>query len=55
VPIVYTTFEPDRALDVSQAEAESLGKQGLLVPAPIPVPAAASVKAAPKSDAKVSE
>lgn len=56
MPTVYTTFEPDRALDVTDHEASILGGQGLLVNPPNPVePAAAPapVKAA-KTD-KVSE
>lgn len=56
MPTVYTTFEPDRALDVTEYEASILRGQGLLVAPPTPEPAAAPapVKAV-KTDPKASE
>lgn len=57
MPIVYTTFEPDRALDVTDYEASILRGQGLIVDPPNPVePAAAPAPVkATKTDPKASE
>lgn len=55
MPTVYTTFEPDRPLDVTDHEASILRSQGLLIPTPVPAAAPAPVKATPKTDPKASE
>lgn len=52
MPTVYTKFEPTRALDVPEYEAQTLAKQGLLVPAP---EAAPSAPAAPAKTVKGGE
>ncbi len=56
MPTVYTTFEPDRALDVTDYEASILRGQGLLVDPPNPVePAAAPAPVEATKTDKVSE
>lgn len=45
MPTVRTVFEPWKPIEVSDYEAQTMGAQGLLVPAPVEPP----VEAAPDS------
>lgn len=56
MPIVRTTLQPDRAIEVSSAELLDLQRQGLLVePDPVPAPAVRAASAKTPTAAKAKE